>query len=51
MGSGSTFTTPPIYSDTTFYVQDSTCGGSSIRTAIGVYLIAIDTSVTVMEIL
>lgn len=38
LGSGSTFITPAINSTTTYYLQDSACGGLSSRTAIVVML-------------
>src|SRR4051812_26244688 len=34
LGSGTNFITPKLTKTTTYYVQDSTCWGSSIRTAI-----------------
>ncbi|MBN8696856.1 MAG: HYR domain-containing protein [Bacteroidetes bacterium] len=36
LGGGNTFATPVLFSTTTFYAQDSTCGASALRRAITV---------------
>ncbi|MEI6297684.1 MAG: hypothetical protein WCO84_08690, partial [bacterium] len=43
---GSSFTTPVLNNNTTYYVQDSTCGASATRTAIAVTVIPIPAAPT-----